>query len=167
MALLTATHLEEIARALEPSYPEEGCGLVLLDGQGALRVHPCENLANALHAEDPETFPRTAKTFYAIDPRELIQARKRGEKVRVMFHSHCDLGDYFSREDRLQATMGMGEDAGPSHPETDYLVVSVVGGKAARATLWSYDGEQRRFVRAELYDPAHAWEGQPGDRASE
>ncbi len=151
MPLLTQEHLREIIAALEPAYPSEGCGLVLRNPEGQLRVHPCRNLADELHAREPERFPRTSRTFYAIDPREFMKADRRKDHVRFIFHSHCDLGDYFSEEDRLQATMGMGEEAGPAFPDCDYLVVSVMNGKAAQATVWSYSDETKRFEAAEVY----------------
>lgn len=156
MVLLSPELIRQIAESLEPSYPNEGCGLVLRNQTGELHVKPCENLADALHKDDPERFPRTARTFYAIDPREFMKADRRKEHVRVIYHSHCDLGDYFSEEDRLQATMGLGEEEGPAFPECDYLVVSVMKGKAVHARLWSYSEETRRFEDKEQYDLTNA-----------
>lgn len=151
MSTLSQDHLRAIVASLEPAYPAEGCGLVLRAPDGTLRVHPCENIADALHADDPETFPRTSRTFYAISPREFLLADKRGDEVVMVYHSHCDVGDYFSDEDRAVATMGMGEDAGPAWPGRDYLVVSVIQGAAQRATNYRYDDATRRFEAAEVY----------------
>ena len=71
--------------------------------------------------------------------------------LRAVYHSHCDVGDYFSEEDRLQATMGMGEQSGPAWEGCDYLVVSVMRGKAVHATLWRYDESLLRYEAAERY----------------
>ena len=149
MALLHSDHLKAIVTHVQSGYPEEACGLILGTG-GDLSVTPCENLANALHQDDPETFPRDARTFYAIDPVLIMKADRAGT-LRAVYHSHCDVGDYFSDEDRLQATMGMGEDAGPAWDGCDYLVVSVLQGAAVHATLWRYDENLRRYEAAERY----------------
>ncbi len=149
--MLSDQLIGEIVTHLMPSYPEEGCGLVFRDAQGGLRVHGTKNIANDLHEEDPETFPRTARTFYAIEPKEFLLADKRGDEIPVVFHSHCDCGDYFSDEDRMVATMGMGEDAGPAWPGRDYLVVSIVDNIPKQATLYRYDDDTLRFEGVEVY----------------
>jgi proteasome lid subunit RPN8/RPN11 len=147
--LLARDQLARIIDHVQDGYPEEACGLLLQSGE-AVTVAPCQNLANQLHADDPETFPRDARTFYAIDPAIIMRADRDGT-LRGVYHSHCDLGDYFSREDRLQATMGMGEDAGPAWEGCKYLVVSVMNGVAVHATLWVYDDETRRYEASDSY----------------
>jgi len=151
MSLLTSRVLSDIVASLQPSYPSEGCGLVLLNSNGSVRVQPCSNLADELHAQDPESFPRTSRTFYAIDPMEFLEAEKLGDQVRIIYHSHCDVADYFSDEDRLVATMGMGEEAGPAYPGCSYLVVSVIEGVASHATHYGYSDETLRFEPVEVF----------------
>ena len=153
MAMLGRRQLVSIVEHVEAGYPEEACGLLLQSGS-QLAVEPCENLANRLHAEDPGTFARDARTFYAIDPAIIMRADREGT-LRGVYHSHCDVGDYFSEEDRLQATMGMGEDAGPAWDGCEYLVVSVMKGVAVHATVWSYDDATQRYEAAETYDLAN------------
>ncbi len=133
--------LDAITGWVEQAYPEEGCGLVLEESDGGYRVRECENLADQYHEMDPEQFPRTAEEFYVIDPMEFMDAEERGEEVRVVFHSHADLGDYFSDEDVAAATMPR-EDDEPyeeAHPGVDYLVVSVRDGAAGHATLYRFE----------------------------
>jgi [CysO sulfur-carrier protein]-S-L-cysteine hydrolase len=147
--LLGPGTLREVAAHSEREYPREACGL-LLGTPSALVVLPCENLADRLHREDPMGFPRTARTAYAIHPSHILAADRDGT-LRGVYHSHCDAEDHFSSEDRLQATMGLGEAAGPAFRGCGHLVVSVRDGQAVRATLWSYSDETSRFEAAEIY----------------
>ncbi len=113
----------EVVTHLESAYPEEGCGLVL-EAHGVLRVLPCENLADALHRKDPTLFPRTSRTSYVIDPRHLWEASERGERVRIIYHSHCDAPAEVSAEDRRLAI---------EVPGLSYLIMSVVSGVVVAA----------------------------------
>lgn len=149
MSLWTDAQLDEIVQWLEQAYPEEGCGLIFKDAEGQYDVKCCENLANKYHKLDPETFPRTARTFYMINPMEFTRAEKRGDEVAIVFHSHADVGDYFSDEDVAAATMprfSPEDPLEPSHPGTDYLVVSVRDGKADRAQVFYFDEASETFL---------------------
>src|SRR5688572_33364161 len=65
----------------EEGYPEEVCGLIFAArpaaGTAPAYAEPevvrCENRQNALHAEDPVTFPRDARTAYNLGPRDLMR----------------------------------------------------------------------------------------------
>jgi proteasome lid subunit RPN8/RPN11 len=135
---------------VQSAYPEEGCGLILETDDG-YRFHATENLANKYHEADPETYPRTAKTFYIINPVEFMDAEDRGERVAVVVHSHADVGDYFSDEDVAAALMPQFDEDDPpepAHPGTDYLVVSVRDGTADHASLFRFDAaDERGFPR--------------------
>jgi proteasome lid subunit RPN8/RPN11 len=99
----------ELYAHCEAAYPEEGCGILVgpPDGPLASRVHPCANIQNRLHAEDPAGHPRDARTAYRIDPRDLFdlthRLRDEGLQMKAIFHSHADVGAYFSDEDQRQA----------------------------------------------------------------
>ncbi len=107
------------------SYPNEACGLVF-EGPAGVRVEPIENVVDRYHAKDPERFPRTARTAYLMDPRQQLAALERaeaaGERLAVVYHSHADVGAYFSEEDRAQALSAGGE---PLLPGVEYLVLSI------------------------------------------
>jgi len=96
-------------RHCEKQYPEEACGLLVGPPDGALAgdCRPCANVQNRLRAEDPRAHPRGARTAYRIDPRELFDLTRtvRGEGLafKAIFHSHADVGAYFSDEDQRQA----------------------------------------------------------------
>lgn len=136
--------IEWVAQA----YPDEGCGLIL-ERDGEYRFLECPNLADKYHALDPETYPRTARTFYIIDPMEFVRAEDRGERVAVVVHSHADVGDYFSDEDVAGALMpriSPDDPLEPAHPGVDYLVVSVRGEGPDHLSLFRFDaGEERGF----------------------
>ncbi len=62
-----------------------------------------ENEADKYHKLDPETFPRTSRTYFKINELRAAKAFDAGEKngrpIKVIYHSHCDAGAYFSQED--------------------------------------------------------------------
>jgi len=93
----------------EGAYPEEACGVLVGPPEEPLatRVEPCRNIQNELHAQDPAAHPRDARTAYRIDPRDLFElvrgVRAEGLEMKAIFHSHADVGAYFSDEDQRQA----------------------------------------------------------------
>jgi [CysO sulfur-carrier protein]-S-L-cysteine hydrolase len=132
---------------------EESCG-VLVGPEGApLTVDgivPMENRANKLHRLDPETYPRTGRMYFDLDPlkfaRLVEQGAREGRPVKVLYHSHLDVGAYFSDTDAEAATMG--GDA-PAY-DLAYLVTSVRGGVVDERKLFVWDEERRAFVESEL-----------------
>jgi adenylyltransferase/sulfurtransferase len=113
------------------TYPEEACGY-LSSGSAApdtlLEVHPIPNIQNRMHAEDPVTYPRQAHEAYFLDPKVRLPLERRlrgeGREVRVIFHTHPDVGAYFSEEDRRKAVWN-GE---PLFPGVVYLVCGIKAG---------------------------------------
>lgn len=138
---------EAILPWLEKAYPEEGCGLILEPEEGDRHFRPCKNVIDRYHALDPEQYPRTARDFYMIDPREFMAADERGDQVRAIVHSHPDAGAYFSDSDVSAALMPAeeGEDVEPIYEGVDYLVVSVRDGRAREAALFRFERETAQF----------------------
>lgn len=137
---MTAADLTELCRYLESKYPEEGCGLILEEADGTTRVHRMANVYDKYRAIDPDTYPRTNRTAYLFDPMEFQRvseaADERKARITCVFHSHCDVGAYFSAEDK-----GMAAPEGqPVLPKTDYLVVAVDQGKAHRTAIFRWNG---------------------------
>lgn len=130
--------LSPILRHLEAAYPNEGCGLVFRGADGTLRVQPMQNAYDRYHAVDPQTYPRTARTAYTFDGREHLrvsrEAEARGETLTCIFHSHADVGAYFSAEDEAMAAPG-GE---PLYPGVAYLVVAVDKGRTTAAKIFRW-----------------------------
>jgi proteasome lid subunit RPN8/RPN11 len=108
------------------------------------------NRANALHRLDPESYPRTGRTYFDIDSMKFEGAIRRqeaeGRPVKVLYHSHLDVGAYFSPTDAEVAKMGQGE------PPWDlaYLVTSVRVGTVDDRKLFVWDKGTRTFVESPL-----------------
>ena len=139
---LPASVLEEIYRHAAQGYPEEVCGLVFGPRGGVLdEVKRCRNRQNEQHARDPVKYPRTAATAYTLglDDIALLDGSLAGERpARVIYHSHVDVGAYFSPEDKLMAAP---PGWGPLYPDVDYLVVDAQRDGARGAKLFRYAGE--------------------------
>jgi proteasome lid subunit RPN8/RPN11 len=132
---------------------EESCGLLLgPQGDASLvdEAVPFENRANKLHELDPETYPRTGRMYFDIDPMKFGRAVEAGETngrpVKVLYHSHLDVGAYFSDTDAQAATMG--GDA-PTY-DVAYLVTSVRAGAVDDRKLFIWDPDAKKFVETEL-----------------
>lgn len=134
------------------TYPEEGCGVLSgpADGDTVDAWHPIPNVLNAMHAEDPERYPRTAAEGYFMDPAAMMRLEKalgtQGRKVKFIVHSHVDVGAYFSAEDKTRA-LWPGTDL-PAMPGMVYLVCGVKARRPDGAILAWYDDVERAFVTA-------------------
>ncbi len=108
MVCLSRQDLDKIYAQAAAEYPAECCGVLTAPaGGGRSRSHLCENIQDRLHAEDPQQYPRAARTAYYIDPQELYNiistAEKSGGSVSGFYHSHIDCEAYFSDEDKERA----------------------------------------------------------------
>lgn len=146
---LSETALAAVAAHAREAYPEECCGVILGGGDGD-RVHRLVNIQNRLHAADPETFPRDARTAYTVEPRELDAvlegAVRAGMAFKALYHSHPDHDAYFSQEDRACATP-FGE---PTWPDTAQVVVSVMDGSVGRVAVYAWDPGAGDFLETPL-----------------
>ena len=137
-----------MALRAEVEFPGETCGFGFLRGRDLLVV-PMENIQNRLHAEDPVTHPRDARTAYYFDPLEMqrVQARHEawGEPLRVIYHSHPEHDAYFSETDSAAASP-FGE---PLFPGVVYLVFSVRGGKVVDLKAFDWSDAAGKFVETE------------------
>ena len=134
--------LPAILSHLESTYPNEGCGVILRTAAGAFEVRPLPNVYDRYHAVDPDGFPRTSATAYFFDPRQWLalseEAERTGATIACIFHSHCDVGAYFSAEDKAMAA----PDGIPVMPGTVYWVIAVDQrhATAVKGYRWSGDG---------------------------
>ena len=76
----------------------------------------------------------------------MREGEANGRPVKVLYHSHLDVGAYFSETDAQAATMG--GDA-PTY-DLAYLVTSVREGKVDDRKLFVWDPVARGFVETEL-----------------
>lgn len=143
----------------QATYPEECCGLLVgpQDSTVVDEARACVNEQNRYHALDPERFPRTARTAYYFggkDLRLLMQSLGSDRPVKIIYHSHVDVGSYFSAED-IRAALGREPDATaePLYP-VDYLVMDAQADHIAGAKLFRWDPQQHAFVQIAAYPGA-------------
>ena len=142
---------------------EEACGYLLGPASDPLLCDAhvrMENVANKLHAMDPETYFRTARMYFAFNEARFDRAVREGEKndrpVKVIYHSHLDAGAYFSPTDA--AVMSCGEPPaeeggawkpgpGPAWPLA-FLVTSVRATGIADHKLFVWSAAERAFLES-------------------
>ena len=142
---IPAVALTEIYAHAREGYPEEVCGFIV----GSEEVRRCENQQNKMHALDPETYSRTAREAYFLgfkDLRFMEDSLKSERPVRVIYHSHVDVGAYFSPEDVRAAA----PDGVLIHP-VDFLVVDVKADGVHGSKLFRFEGG--RFLEVAHYGP--------------
>jgi len=137
--------IKEIYEHAIREYPYECCGIVTGDADHQV-VHRCRNIQDELHLQDPDRYPRDARTAYTIDRREAegiyAMARKKGEAIVAFYHSHIDCDAYFSETDTAAQTV-FGE---PEFPEAVHIVVSVVKGQVKGMKCYKWDRLRQAFV---------------------
>ena len=147
-----AEALAEMYAHARRDYPNECCGIVFgpKNTPAADRAVACVNTQNDLHAQDPATHTRDARTAYNLGAGDLFKLGKslRGDApAKIIYHSHIDVGAYFSDTDQAAAVM----DGEPSYP-VEYVVIdvrkdAVVGG----AAQFAWDPDQHRYVEVGRY----------------
>ncbi|MEM7607879.1 MAG: Mov34/MPN/PAD-1 family protein [Myxococcota bacterium] len=122
------------------TYPSECCGFLRGPAADVGRVDeriPLENQADRYHTMDPETFPRTSRTYFKINEmkaaRLVDESSAAGTPIKVLYHSHCDAGAYFSAEDA--STFSQNQTL--MWPFA-FLVVSVEDGQVTDRKLWCH-----------------------------
>ena len=159
---ITRETLEQVALHARESYAkdEEACGY--LNGPEDVasfcdKAVPLANLANRYHQMDPEAYPRTGRPYFLIDPLRFAKAfeagKADGRPMRILYHSHLDVGAYFSETDAAAATMGGDK---PSYAELRYLVTSVQKGVVDDHKLFAWDDATKTFVEVPLQIVASA-----------
>ncbi|MGA2410956.1 MAG: M67 family metallopeptidase [Candidatus Binataceae bacterium] len=142
---------DTIVAQAEREFPFECCGFIIGDG-AAQEVRLITNIQNAKHAENPSTFTRDARTAFLMDPKQhlavLEEVDKRKLKLLAVYHSHPDHDAYFSATDRAQACLF--DPSEPDYPDTFHIVLSIKGGKFARAAAFVWDPAIKDFAEAEL-----------------
>jgi len=144
--------LDQLAAYSAKHYPDEACGFLIGEkGQNSVTEFiPVQNVYNDMHEKYPETYPRTAKTAYLIDPRVqqkiFDDAAANGQEVKGIYHSHTDHDAYFSDEDRLVAAP-WGE---PNYPGVSYIVVSVWSGKLKEINEFYWDEKQQTYIEQKI-----------------
>lgn len=139
--------LDRLRSLCEADPEHEVCGFVVRRA-GALEVVPIANVADRYHARDPERFPRTSRDSYLMDPRAQLRVHEElaasdGELVAV-WHSHVEVGAYFSPKDRADAVV----DGIQLLPGAEYLVLGVRRGRVDDVKRFRF--QEGDFVEAPL-----------------
>jgi len=150
---LSAAVLQELhAHALE-CYPNECCGFISGPASEPKQLTKSArevNEADKFHKLDPVTFPRTARTYFKINELRAARAFEQGDKsaepIKVIYHSHCDAGAYFSAEDA--ATFASDETL--MWP-CAFIVVSVMEGRVVDTKLWVHKPGTNDFRESSLH----------------
>lgn len=124
MITLLKKTLEEICEHAKEVYPEECCGVILSTDTQEF-VKKCRNIQNQMHKDDPDTYPRDARTAYIMHPDDLIKVHNESDiqnrPIKAFYHSHPNHEAYFSEKDKTDA-MVWGE---PAYPGVVYIVISI------------------------------------------
>lgn len=147
---MTERAIELIYQHAMDVYPMECCGFVR-----ASQVKRCMNAIDEFTRTRPEDFSRSVDTGYAFgiaDLKEIAESLDRDDPVLTIYHSHPDVGSYFSDEDHRHAVV----DGMPVYP-VRHLVVDVTEDGVRGARLFEFSAEQGRYVECATF-------GQPEDR---
>ena len=132
--------LDRLRALCEADPAREVCGFVVRRA-GALEAVPVPNVADRYHARDPEQFPRTSRDGYLMDPRAQLRVHEElaanGGELVAVWHSHVEVGAYFSEKDRADAVV----DGVQLVPGAEYLVLGVRGGRVDEVKRYRFDGE--------------------------
>ena len=148
---LSPEALAEMYAHARREYPNECCGIVY-GAKGAPvadRAVACANIQNELHAEDPGKHTRDARTAYNFGATDLFKLGKslRGDApAKIIYHSHVDVGAYFSDTDQAAAQM----DGEPSYP-VEYVVIDVQKDGARGAAQFCWSDEEKKYVEVGRY----------------
>ena len=129
--------VREIVARCEADPEREVCGLVVRAG-GAIAVREIENVADRYHAVDPVHFPRTSRDSYLMDAKSQLRVHRElaecGGEIIAVWHSHVEVGAYFSTKDREDAVV----DGVQQVPGAEYLVFGVRAGRVTEAKLYRW-----------------------------
>jgi [CysO sulfur-carrier protein]-S-L-cysteine hydrolase len=147
---------DTIVAQAEREFPFECCGFIIGEsttGESTTQeVRPIMNIQNAKHEENPAAFSRDARTAFLMAPKEhlavLKEVDERKLKLLAVYHSHPDHDAYFSATDRAQACLFDPEE--PDYPDAFHIVLSIRGGKFARAAAFVWDPSLKDFAEQEL-----------------
>lgn len=149
---IPAQLLTDIYTHARETYPDECCGFLIgpRDSGAIDETRRCINMQNRYHELDPEHFPRTAREAYYLGGKDLrfLNESVFGERpVKIIYHSHPDVGAYFSAED-TRAALGREPDetAEPQYP-VDHIVIDAQADHIAGAKMFRWHAAQRTFVQ--------------------
>jgi proteasome lid subunit RPN8/RPN11 len=149
--VLTPEALAEIYAHARREYPRECCGIVYgpRGDDVAAQVRSCVNIQDRLHAEDPAQHPRDATMAYQLDSKEwfaLARSLDGPAPAKIVYHSHVNVGAYFSPTDQEAAVMG-------DEPafDVEYVVVDVKADGAHGAAQFAWNEGSKCYLEVRRY----------------
>lgn len=140
---------ERLLRHGEMAYPQEACGFLLAEGTEVRDAVGVTNAAAKMKEALPEEFTRSPEDGYVMEPLEQLAveraAEAAGRTVIGVYHSHPDVGAYFSAEDKRRALPFPDM---PLYPA--WIVADVRKGKAHGAKLFVWDAKSHDFLEQPL-----------------
>ncbi|HSE91983.1 MAG TPA: Mov34/MPN/PAD-1 family protein [Methylomirabilota bacterium] len=150
--ILAPDELDAIRRQAVEEYPNECCGVVMVRGRDR-QVVRCRNIQDELHALDPVRHPRTARTAFNIgkdDHDRIASLQAQGFELAVIYHSHVDVGAYFSETDRRMAMMGQDPRRhDPLYPDVTHVVMAVTRDGVEQVNAFRWNPTTRDFPPVE------------------
>lgn len=148
ITLLNQT-MDKICEHAKETFPEECCGAIL-SSDSQEHVRPCRNIQNQMHKDDPDTYPRDARTAYIMHPDDLIEihneANAEDRPIKAFYHSHPNHEAYFSEKDQSDAIV-WGE---PAYPGVAYIVISIFEDTIRIVKAFSWDEETSSFIEVQV-----------------
>ncbi len=154
---ISAEVLADIYTHARETYPEECCGFLIgpYDNPSIDEARWCANQQNRYHELAPEDFPRTAREAYYLggkDLRFLAESLNSPRPVKIIYHSHPDVGAYFSAEDTRAALGRDPDDTAEPQYSVDYIVIDAQAEHIGGAKLFRWAPTQHSFVEIAAYD---------------
>ena len=154
MISLADDKLKEAREHALAEYPYECCGIVIgkPDTPDHDQIYRCTNIQNQLHEQDPERYPRDARTAFNIAPLEWMKIEKAAQAenltLKLFYHSHPEHDAYFSEEDKKMALGMFGDE--PTYPDARHLVISVYNKEIKDQAFFEWNPEILEFEKVHL-----------------
>ena len=118
--VLSREILRELEEIGKKAYPSEGCAVLLgySENSGISRVKELNNTAGK----------ETSKSFFQVDPKEILDIEKDDALISGFFHTHPDSRAALSKEDEEYMIPGL-----------MYVVMSIVKGSFADVRAYVKD----------------------------
>ncbi|MDZ7363734.1 MAG: M67 family metallopeptidase [candidate division KSB1 bacterium] len=134
------SHLAEIQRHGEATYPQECCGFLLGRAEADRRIVQQIRAAPNMRTDSPQN-------RYEISPKDYLrmdrEARERGLEIIGFYHSHPDHPARPSAFDLENAWPGL-----------VYVILTVNRGKAGAITAWVLSDDRSKFLPEEFANAA-------------
>ena len=144
---ITAEQWRLISDSCAASHPNEACGLFVGKSWDDAKLVLMENIQDRYHERDPQRFPRTSRTAYLMHPLKLMEHVEQGGGLLAIWHSHCEVGAYFSDED-VRVALGGGD--APLWPGTAYIVMSCRNKQVDGAKWFEWDAAGKTFAGRDI-----------------